>query len=711
MEFFMDPVQFLAGKTGIEPEYIRNLIALTEEGATIPFIARYRKERTGNMDEVKIAELREMYCRFQELEKRKASVMETIRQQEKLTDRLEQQIRECGDLQTLEDIYLPFKPKRQTRAAKAREKGLEPLAAILMKQENGDVEGRAARFVKGEVKDEAEALQGARDIIAEWVNESEAARSRTRRQVEREAFVWAKVVKGKEKEGEKYADYFDFREPLKRCPSHRMLAIRRGEAEGILKVGVEINDGQALEGLERIFVKNDNDASEQVKVAVKDAYKRLLFPSVESENLLLFKQKADEEAIRVFAENLRQLLLAPPLGNKRVLGIDPGFRTGCKVVCLDETGQLLHNETIYPHPPHSAYKQAATKVVQMVATYNIQAIAIGNGTAGRETESFMQNLRYDRKVQVFVVSENGASVYSASKIAREEFPEYDVTVRGAVSIGRRLMDPLAELVKIDPKSIGVGQYQHDVDQAKLKESLDRVVESCVNQVGVNVNTASKYLLTYVSGLGPVLAENIVEYIRENGKVRSRDELKKVKRMGAKAFEQCAGFLRIEEAENPLDNSSVHPESYYMVERIARDFGVSVKDLIGNEELCSRIDPAKYTDDKTGLLTLKDIIEELKKPGRDPRRMARVFSFAEGITRIEDLQEGMVLPGIVTNITNFGAFVDVGVHQDGLVHISEIADRYISNPAEVLCLHQQVRVKVIQVELERKRIGLSIRQAD
>ncbi|MCM1031006.1 MAG: RNA-binding transcriptional accessory protein [Oscillibacter sp.] len=711
MEFFMDPVQFLAGKTGIEPEYIRNLIALTEEGATIPFIARYRKERTGNMDEVKIAELREMYCRFQELEKRKASVMETIRQQEKLTDRLERQIRECGDLQTLEDIYLPFKPKRQTRAAKAREKGLEPLAAILMKQENGDVEGRAARFVKGEVKDEAEALQGARDIIAEWVNESEAARSRTRRQVEREAFVWAKVVKGKEKEGEKYEDYFDFREPLKRCPSHRMLAIRRGEAEGILKVGVEINDGQALEGLERIFVKNDNDASEQVKVAVKDAYKRLLFPSVESENLLLFKQKADEEAIRVFAENLRQLLLAPPLGNKRVLGIDPGFRTGCKVVCLDETGQLLHNETIYPHPPHSAYKQAATKVVQMVATYNIQAIAIGNGTAGRETESFIQNLRYDRKVQVFVVSENGASVYSASKIAREEFPEYDVTVRGAVSIGRRLMDPLAELVKIDPKSIGVGQYQHDVDQVKLKESLDRVVESCVNQVGVNVNTASKYLLTYVSGLGPVLAENIVEYIRENGKVKSRDELKKVKRMGAKAFEQCAGFLRIEEAENPLDNSSVHPESYYMVERIARDFGVSVKDLIGNEELCSRIDPAKYTDAKTGLLTLKDIIEELKKPGRDPRRMARVFSFAEGITRIEDLQEGMVLPGIVTNITNFGAFVDVGVHQDGLVHISEIADRYISNPAEVLCLHQQVRVKVIQVELERKRIGLSIRQAD
>ncbi len=711
MEFFIDPVVFLAGKTGIEQKYIRHLIHLTEEGATIPFIARYRKEMTGNMDEVKIAEIREMYVRFQELEKKKGSVMETIRQQGKLTDRLEQQIRECQDLQTLEDIYLPFKPKRQTRAAKAKEKGLEPLAAILMKQENGDVEGRATRFVRGEVKDEAEALQGARDIIAEWVNESEAARNRTRRQVEREAFVWSKVVKGKEKEGEKYTDYFDFREPLKRCPSHRMLAIRRGEAEGILKVGIEVDDEQTLEGLERIFVKNDNDASRQVKVAVKDAYKRLLFPSVESENLLLFKQKADDEAIRVFAGNLRQLLLAPPLGSKRVLGIDPGFRTGCKVVCLDETGQLLHNETIYPHPPHSAYKQAATKIVNMVATYNIQAIAIGNGTAGRETETFIQNLRYDRKVQVFVVSENGASVYSASKIAREEFPEYDVTVRGAVSIGRRLMDPLAELVKIDPKSIGVGQYQHDVDQVKLKESLDRVVESCVNQVGVNVNTASKYLLTYVSGLGPALAENVVEYIRENGKVKSREELKKVKRMGAKAFEQCAGFLRIEEAENPLDNSSVHPESYYIVERIACDFKVSVKDLIGNEQLCSQIDPARYADEKTGLLTLKDIIEELKKPGRDPRRMAQVFSFAEGITRIEDLQEGMVLPGIVTNVTNFGAFVDVGVHQDGLVHISEIANRYISNPAEVLALHQQVRVKVIQVDRERKRIGLSIRQAE
>lgn len=711
MDFFIDPVEFLAGKSGIEHRYIRNLIALTEEGATIPFIARYRKERTGGMDEVKIAELREMYARFQDLEKRKATVLETIREQDKLTDKLEKQIRECPDLLTLEDIYLPFKPKRQTRAAKAREKGLEPLAAVIMKQENGDITARAARFVKEEVKDGDEALQGARDIIAEWVSESEAARNRTRRQVEREAYIWSKVAKGKEKEGEKFADYFDFREPLKRCPSHRMLAMRRGEAEGILKVGIEIDNEQALESLERIFVKNSNEASHQVQMAVKDAYKRLLFPSIESENMLLFKQKADEEAIKVFAENLRQLLLAPPLGNKRVLGIDPGFRTGCKVVCLDETGRLLHNETIYPHPPQNASKQAAGKIVNMVATYDIQAIAIGNGTAGRETENFIQNLRYDRKIQVFVVSENGASVYSASKIAREEFPEYDVTVRGAVSIGRRLMDPLAELVKIDPKSIGVGQYQHDVDQVKLKESLDRVVESCVNQVGVNVNTASKYLLTYVSGLGPALAENVVEYIRENGKVKSREELKKVKRMGARAFEQCAGFLRIEEAENPLDNSSVHPESYYIVEKIARDFNVCVKELIGNEKLCQQIDPAAYADGKTGVLTLKDIIEELKKPGRDPRSMAKVFSFAEGINKIEDLQEGMVLPGIVTNITNFGAFVDVGVHQDGLVHISEIAGRFISSPAEVLVLHQQVRVKVIQVDRERKRIGLSIRQAE
>ena len=711
MEYYIDPVAFIAGKTQADAHCIGNLIGLLNEGATIPFIARYRKERTGSMDEVQIGEIKALYEQYQELEKRKTSVLESIGQQEKLTPSLEKQIKECRDIRVLEDIYLPYKPKKQTRASKAKAKGLEPLAAILMKQENGDVVSKAGRFVKGEVRDEATALEGARDIIAEWVSESEAARNRTRRQVEREAYVCSKVVKGKEKEGEKYSDYFEYRELLKRCPSHRMLAIRRGEAEGVLKVALEVDHEVVLEGLERIFVKNDNDAARQVKLAVKEGYKRLLFPSIESEYMGLSKEKADDEAIRVFAENLRQLLLAPPLGNKRVLGIDPGFRTGCKVVCLDETGQLIHNENIYPHPPQSQRQQAGAKVVNMVATYNIQAIAIGNGTAGRETENFIQNLRFDRKVQVFVVSENGASIYSASKIAREEFPEYDITVRGAVSIGRRLMDPLAELVKIDPKSIGVGQYQHDVDQGKLKEALDRVVESCVNKVGVNVNTAGKYLLMHISGLGPALAENIEEYIRENGALKSREELKKVKRMGSKAFEQCAGFLRIEQAENPLDDSSVHPESYYIVQKMAKDLGADVRSLIGNESLCSQIDLSRYVDEKTGLPTLQDIIDELKKPGRDPRTVAKVFSFAEGVTKVDDLEVGMVLPGIVTNITNFGAFVDVGVKQDGLVHISELADRYVANPADVVSLHQHVSVKVVQLDKERKRIGLSMKQVE
>lgn len=709
-EYCKKSVDFIAGRVNGDIRFIRNLLQLLEDGATVPFIARYRKEMTGNMDEVRIAEIKTLYTQFQELEKRKTSVLESIREQGKLTAELERQILECEESRLLEDLYLPFKPKKQTRAAKARLKGLEPLAVILMRQEAGDVGDKAARFIKGEVESEEEALQGARDIIAEWINENEVARNRIRRLIEREAFVRAKGIKGKEKEGEKYTDYFDYRESLKQCPSHRMLAIRRGEAEGFLKVNLEIEEEKALEGIEKIVVKGNNECTSQVRMAVKDAYKRLLFPSIEAEYMSLAKQKADTEAIRVFAENLRQLLLASPLGNKRVLAIDPGFRTGCKVVCLDETGKLVHNENIYPHPPQNEYKQAAAKVANMVATYEIEAIAIGNGTAGRETERFIQNLRYDRKVQIFVVSESGASVYSASKIAREEFPNYDVTVRGAVSIGRRLMDPLAELVKIDPKSIGVGQYQHDVDQGKLKEALDQVVESCVNKVGVNVNTAGKYLLTYVSGLGPTLAENVVEYIRENGAMKSREELKKVKRMGPKAFEQCAGFLRIENARNPLDNSAVHPESYYIVEKMARDMGVQVQQLIGNEQLCSRIVAERYVDEKTGILTLKDIVEELKKPGRDPRTLAKVFSFAEGISKIEDLKEGMVLPGIVTNLTSFGAFVDVGVKQDGLVHISEIADRYVANPADVLSLHQQLRVKVVQVDSERKRIGLSIRQA-
>ena len=710
-EYCKKLADFIAGRVNGDIRFIRNLLQLLEDGATVPFIARYRKEMTGNMDEVRIAEIKTLYTQFQELEKRKTSVLESIREQGKLTAELERQILECEESRLLEDLYLPFKPKKQTRAAKARLKGLEPLAVILMRQEAGDVGDKAARFVKGEVESEEEALQGARDIIAEWINENEVVRNWIRRLIEREAFVRAKGIKGKEKDGEKYTDYFDYRESLKQCPSHRMLAIRRGEAEGFLKVNLEIEEEKALEGIEKIVVKGNNECTSQVRMAVKDAYKRLLFASIEAEYMSLAKQKADTEAIRVFAENLRQLLLASPLGNKRVLAIDPGFRTGCKVVCLDETGKLVHNENIYPHPPQNEYKQAAAKVANMVATYEIEAIAIGNGTAGRETERFIQNLRYDRKVQIFVVSESGASIYSASKIAREEFPNYDVTVRGAVSIGRRLMDPLAELVKIDPKSIGVGQYQHDVDQGKLKEALDQVVESCVNKVGVNVNTAGKYLLTYVSGLGPTLAENVVEYIRENGAMKSREELKKVKRMGPKAFEQCAGFLRIENARNPLDNSAVHPESYYIVEKMARDMGVQVQQLIGNEQLCSRIVAERYVDEKTGILTLKDIVEELKKPGRDPRTLAKVFSFAEGISKIEDLKEGMVLPGIVTNLTSFGAFVDVGVKQDGLVHISEIADRYVANPADVLSLHQQLRVKVVLVDSERKRIGLSIRQAE
>ena len=710
MEYYIDPVTFVTQKSGFESRYIKNLLGLLDEGATIPFISRYRKEMTGSMDEVQVGQVREIYEQFKELEKRKKTVLENIEQQEKLTPELRRQIEHCTDLRELEDIYLPYKPKKQTRASKAKAKGLEPLAAMLMKQDNGDVWDKAARFVKNDVENEEEALQGARDIIAEWVSENDRARNTVRRSFDRMAVVKAKVVKGKEEEGEKFTDYFDYSEPLRRIPSHRMLAIRRGEAEGILKVAIEIPEEETIESLERIFVKGRNESAEQVTMAVKDGYKRLLLSSIETEYLQSGKQKADEEAIKVFAENLRQLLLAPPLGNRRVLGIDPGFRTGCKVVCLDETGNLVHNETIYPHPPQNEVKQAANKITNLVNSYRIEAIAIGNGTAGRETERFIQSLRYDRDIQVFVVSESGASIYSASKIARDEFPQYDVTVRGAVSIGRRLMDPLAELVKIDPKSIGVGQYQHDVDQSKLKESLDRVVESCVNRVGVNVNTASKYLLTYVSGLGPTLAENVVTYIKENGAFRSRSELKKVKRMGEKAFEQCAGFLRIEGAENPLDNSSVHPESYAVAERMAKDLGISLKSLIGNEEACNKIELSRYVNDRIGLPTLKDIMDELKKPGRDPRSVAKVFSFADNIHTIDDLEIGMVVPGIVTNLTNFGAFVDIGVKQDGLVHISEIADKYISNPADVLSLNQHVSVKIVQVDKVRKRIGLSIKQA-
>lgn len=707
---YIDSIEFVSELCGVRKEHIANLLKLIDEGATIPFIARYRKEMTGAMDEVKVAEVVDVYKNYKELELRKKSIIDSIVQQGIMTDQLQKELETCRTLRKLEDLYLPYKPKRQTRAMKARAKGLEPLAAQLMKQESDDIDRLALRYVKDEVESCDEALQGARDIIAEWISDSEIARNRARQLSERELYVVSKVVKGKEVEGEKFSDYFNLKEPLKRIPSHRLLALKRGESEGFLRISLQTDDEKIVESLNRIFVKGTSSISQQVKIAVEDSYKRLLFPALETEQFVSSKQKADNDAIQVFAENLRQLLLAAPLGNKRTLAIDPGYRTGCKVVCLDETGHLLHNETIYPHPPQKQISPAVAKIKYLVETYRIEAIAIGNGTAGRETERFIQKIGFRSNIQVFVVNESGASIYSASKIARDEFPQYDVTVRGAVSIGRRLMDPLAELVKIDPKSIGVGQYQHDVDQNRLKESLERVVVSCVNRVGVNVNSAGKHLLSYVSGLGPSLAENIEEYIKSNGALKSRKELLKVKRMGPKSFEQCAGFLRIEHGENPLDNSAVHPESYSLVERMAKDLEVSVADLIGNNLLCDQINIKRYVNAQCGELTLQDIVSELRKPNRDPRTVAEVFSFDPHIKTIDDLKEEMVVPGIVTNITNFGAFVDIGVKQEGLVHISEIADRFISNPIEVLTLNQYVTVKIIQLDKVRKRIGLSIRQA-
>lgn len=694
------------------PEHrVQNTLKLLLDGATIPFISRYRKEATGGMDEVQISEINARYEKLCELAKRKETILSTIGELGKLTPELSKRIADCWEGTELEDIYLPYKPKRKTRAEIARQKGLEPLAVLLLMQRENNLAAKARAFVKGDVKDEEDALKGARDIIAEQVNEDERARNQIRRQFERQGVITAKVVKGKEGDeaAAKYRDYFDFSEPLKRCTSHRLLAIRRGEKEGILKVSITpADETECGEWLERLFVKTNNECAHQVAEAVNDAYKRLLKPSIETEYAAISKEKADDEAIRVFAGNLRQLLLAPPLGQKRVMGIDPGFRTGCKVVCLDAQGALLHNEAIYPHPPKSEYKQAARKLTQLVEQYKIEAIAIGNGTASRETEQFVTSQRYDREIQVFVVSEDGASIYSASKTAREEFPDYDVTVRGAVSIGRRLIDPLAELVKIDPKSIGVGQYQHDVDQSKLKASLDQTVESCVNLVGVNVNTASKHLLTYVSGLGAALAQNIVDYRTENGAFRSRRELLKVPRMGAKAFEQCAGFLRIPGAENPLDNSAVHPESYSVVERMAKDLGCSVTDLIKNKELRSRIKIENYITDSVGLPTLTDIMQELDKPGRDPRRKIEMFEFDKNVRTLDDLQEGMELPGIVTNITNFGCFVDIGIKENGLVHVSQLADRFISDPSTVVSIHQHVRVRVMSIDRERKRIQLTMK---
>lgn len=703
--------QMIATALKLPVHRVENTLKLLQGGATIPFISRYRKEATGGLDEVQIGDIHTRYEKLCELAKRKETVLSTIEEQGKLTDTLRERISNCWDATELEDIYLPFKPKRKTRAEAARQKGLEPLAMLLLMQRENNLSARVRQFVKGDVKDEEDALKGARDIIAEQVNEDERARNLIRNQFNRQAMITSKVVKGKEKEEAalKYRDYFDFSEPLKKCTSHRLLAIRRGEAEGILKVSITPDDESVCtERLERQYVHGNGECSAQVAEAVNDAYKRLLKPAIETEFSALSKEKADEEAIRVFAENLRQLLLAPPLGQKRTMGIDPGYRTGCKVVCLDAQGTLLHNEAIYPHPPKSETALAGRKLVKLVEQYKIEAIAIGNGTASRETERFVTSQRYDREVQVFVVSEDGASIYSASKIARDEFPEYDVTVRGAVSIGRRLMDSLAELVKIDAKSIGVGQYQHDVDQSKLKASLDQTVESCVNLVGVNVNTASKHLLTYVSGLGPTLAQNIVDYRTENGAFHSRKELLKVPRMGAKAFEQCAGFLRIPQADNPLDNSAVHPESYAIVEKMAKDLKCSVADLIKNKELRSQIDIKNYVTDTVGLPTLTDILQELDKPGRDPRQKIQVFEFDKNVQTIDDLREGMELPGIINNITNFGCFVDIGIKENGLVHISQLADKFVSDPTTVVSMHQHVRVRVLSIDHERKRIQLTMK---
>lgn len=703
--------QMIAAELKLPAHRIANTLKLLQGGATIPFISRYRKEATGGLDEVQIGDIQTRYEKLCELSKRKETVLSTIEEQGKLTPELKSRISACWNATELEDIYLPFKPKRKTRAEAARAKGLEPLALLLMMQKENNLAAKVRNFVKGEVKDEEDALKGARDILAEQISEDERSRNLMRNQFQRQALIQSKVVKGKEAEeaSAKYRDYFDFCEPLKKCSSHRLLALRRGESEGVLKVTIFPEDEDMCnERLQRLFVRANNECAHQVEEALTDAYKRLLKPAIETEFAALSKEKADEEAIRVFAENLRQLLLAPPLGQKRVMGIDPGFRTGCKVVCLDAQGTLLHNEAIYPHPLKSEYAQAARKIVKLVEQYKIEAIAIGNGTASRETEQFVTSQRYDREVQVFVVSEDGASIYSASKTAREEFPDYDVTVRGAVSIGRRLMDPLAELVKIDAKSIGVGQYQHDVDQTKLKASLDQTVESCVNLVGVNVNTASKHLLTYVSGLGPTLAQNIVDYRTENGPFESRRQLLKVPRMGAKAYEQCAGFLRIPQAKNPLDNSAVHPESYPIVEQMAKDLNCTVADLIKDKELRSKIDLKKYVTDTVGLPTLTDILQELDKPGRDPRQKIQVFEFDKNVRTLDDLQEGMELPGIVTNITNFGCFVDIGIKENGLVHVSQLADRFVSNPADVVRIHQHVRVKVMSIDHERKRIQLTMK---
>jgi len=704
-------IELVVTTTGISPKQVLNTVELLSTGSTIPFISRYRKERTGGLDELDVEKIQKQHLYFTELSVRKDSILATIEKQGLLTDDLRKQIEETWDANVLEDIYLPYKPKRKTRASVAKEKGLEPLAEIIFKQQNIDIDKIASTFLNENVKTIEEALEGACDIIAEQISENKQARERIRKLFAEDAVVSSKVIKSKTEEAEKYRDYFEFSQKLASCPSHRILAIRRGEKEGFLRVDVSPDEEKAIKSLKYLFIKAQTNCAQLVLKAMEDSYSRLLKPSIETEFASDSKLKADISAIEVFTTNLKQLLLAPPLGKKRILGIDPGYRTGCKVVCIDEQGNLLHNETIYPHKPQEETAIAMKKLSSLVGSYKIDAIAIGNGTASRETESFVKRISFDREIRVYVVSEDGASIYSASAVAREEFPQYDVTVRGAVSIARRLMDPLAELVKIDPKSIGVGQYQHDVDQKLLKESLDRVVESAVNSVGVNLNTASKHLLTYVSGLGPVLAQNIVDYRKGNGAFASRKELLKVTRLGDKAFEQCAGFLRITDAENPLDNTAVHPESYHIVAKMAKDMKKSVAELIAEPSLLKEIDLSRYISGDIGLPSLEDIIKELEKPGRDPRKGIKIMEFDKSIYKIEDLQVGMVLPGIITNITNFGAFVDVGIKENGLVHISQITNRFISNPNEVLKLHQHVKVKITEVDIARKRIQLSMKEVE
>lgn len=709
----LSATEIIAGELNIPEKHVVAALGLLAEGSTIPFISRYRKEATGGLDEVEIFAIQQRFDALQELFKRKEYILQTIESQGKLTDELRQRIDAAKEFAVLEDLYLPYKPKRRTRAQIARENGLEPLAKIIMSQRCADPKKTAAKYVGENVADADAAIAGASDIIAEWVSENETARERVRSTFRRSAVLGCKVVKGKEEEAANYQTYFKVSEPLNRCSSHRYLAMRRGESEGMLKVSVGIDNDAMVERLSRIFLRKEGlkPSAAIVEDAVRDAYKRLIVPSIETEISAEAKEKADDAAIKIFADSLHQLLLGAPLGPKRTMGIDPGYRTGCKVVCLDEAGALLCHDVIYPTPPRNYTLDAEKRLLNLVERYDIEAIAIGNGTASRETERFVRSLRFPHKVEVFVVSENGASVYSASQIARDEFPDYDVTVRGAVSIGRRLMDPLAELVKIDPKSIGVGQYQHDVDQAKLKRSLDMTVESCVNSVGVNLNTASRRLLSYVSGIGDALAGNIVAYRESNGNFSSRGELLKVPRLGAKAFEQCAGFIRVPESGNILDNTAVHPERYSLVERMAADAGLSVGELVSNDESIGKIDLTRYVTDEIGMPTLNDIIAELRKPGRDPREKAAEFRFDDSVREIEDLREGMVIPGIVNNLTDFGAFVDIGLHESGLIHVSQLADRRVRSAAEVLKLHQHVMVKVISVDLGRRRIGLSLRGVD